>query len=71
MKYQEAKQELEEIIESIESGEVDLDTLSAKVKRAFELITFCKNKLRETQEHVDNILQTFQINEGKTEGKSE
>lgn len=67
MNYKEAKQELEEIIASIEQGQIDLDLLSEKVKRAFELITFCKNKLRETQEHVDNILQTFEFNENKSE----
>lgn len=67
MKYKEAKQELEEIIASIEQGQIDLDLLSEKVKRAFELITFCKNKLRETQDHVDNILQTFQFNENSSE----
>jgi exodeoxyribonuclease VII small subunit len=60
MNYKEAKTELDAIIEDIESGYVDIDSLSAKIKRAGELIQFCKNKLRETEESIDNILLQFE-----------
>ena len=39
--YTEAKKELEAIVAAIESGELDLDALTEKVKRASELIAFC------------------------------
>ena len=57
--YTEAKKELETIVSAIESGELDVDALTEKVKRASELITFCKEKLtktdRELQKSLDDI----------------
>lgn len=48
--------ELEEIVQEIESGEIDVDVLTVKVKRASELIKFCKNSLRNTQKEVEKTL---------------
>jgi len=39
------KKNMEAIVLSIESGELDVDLLTDKVKRASELIAFCKEKL--------------------------
>lgn len=41
--YTSAITELEKIVGEIESGEVDVDVLTAKVKRASELIKFCRD----------------------------
>jgi len=49
--------ELEEIVAEIEQGEITIDTLSEKVKRASELIRICKNKLIATEEDVNKILK--------------
>ena len=54
--YTEAISELEEIVTEIEQGEITIDALSDKVKRAAELIRICKNKLTATEEDVNNIL---------------
>lgn len=54
--YTQAKQELEEIVSAIESGELDVDALTEKVKRASELIAFCKGKLTTTDEELQKIL---------------
>ena len=54
--YSEAIQELEEIVKEIEEGEITIDTLSDKVKRASELIKVCKAKLTATEEDVSKIL---------------
>ncbi|MGI6048689.1 MAG: exodeoxyribonuclease VII small subunit [Petrimonas sp.] len=54
--YSQAKQELEEIVSAIESGELDVDALTEKVKRASELITFCKEKLTKTDKELQKIL---------------
>lgn len=48
--------ELEAIVQDIESGEIDVDILTAKVKRASELIKFCKDSLRNTQKEVEKTL---------------
>lgn len=54
--YTKAKQELEGIVKSIESGTLDVDALTDKVKRASELITFCKEKLATTDDKLQKLL---------------
>ena len=54
--YSQAKQELEEIVSAIESGELDVDALTEKVKRASELIAFCKERLTKTDEELQKRL---------------
>lgn len=54
--YSQAKQELEAIVLAIESGESDVDLLTQKVKRASELIAFCKEKLVQTDKELQKIL---------------
>ncbi len=55
--YTAAIVELEEIVSSIENEEINVDELSIKVKRASELIKFCKEKLKNTEEEVSAILK--------------
>ncbi|MEA5062336.1 MAG: exodeoxyribonuclease VII small subunit [Petrimonas sp.] len=57
--YSQAKQELEKIVLAIESGELDVDALTEKVKRASELIAFCKEKLTKTDEELQKILENI------------
>lgn len=54
--YSNALQELNEIARAIDSETIPLDELSAKVKRASELIAFCKTRLHATEEEVRKIL---------------
>jgi len=58
--YDKAKEELENILEELESGEVGIDQLAKLVKRANELIKFCKDKLKATDEEVKTILESFE-----------
>ena len=55
--YTEAFDELQNIVSEIEQGEISVDELSAKVKRAAFLISICKQKLTSTEEDVDRILR--------------
>lgn len=55
--YAEAFEELQEIVSEIEKGEISVDELSIKVKRAAELIKICKTKLTTTEENVNVILK--------------
>lgn len=57
LKYSSAFNELQAIVSEIESGEISVDELSEKVKKAAELIKFCKTKLTSTEEDVNNILK--------------
>lgn len=56
LKYSEAIQEIEEILNEIETGELEVDLLTKKVKRAGELIKFCREKLRTTEEDLEENL---------------
>lgn len=60
--YQEAFKELESIINEIENGETGIDELSAKVKKAAELVKICKEKLRSTENEIDKILDDLDDN---------
>ena len=55
--YEEAYQELEDIVNEIESGTISVDILGEKVKRAGELIRFCKEKLFKTEKEVNEVLK--------------
>jgi len=55
--YSEAFKELQEIVIEIEQGEISVDELSQKVKRASQLIKICKTKLTSTEEDVNKILK--------------
>ncbi|NLV19417.1 MAG: exodeoxyribonuclease VII small subunit [Bacteroidetes bacterium] len=54
--FNEAITEIEKILKSIENGDLDVDKLSAEVKRASELIKQCQKKLRTTEEEINSIL---------------
>lgn len=54
--YSVAINEIEEIVAQLSDGTIDIDTLPAKVKRGAELISLCRNRLRETEESVAKIL---------------
>jgi len=56
LSYNEAVNEIEEILQLIENEELDVDELSAKVKRVSVLIKTCKDKLHKTEEEVEKIL---------------
>lgn len=60
LSYTEAFEELQEIVSEIEHGEISVDELSQKVKRAADLIRICKQKLRTTEEDVDKILKELE-----------
>jgi exodeoxyribonuclease VII small subunit len=55
--YTDAFEELQHIIQEIEEGQISVDELSQKVKRAAVLIKICKQKLATTEEDVNEILK--------------
>ncbi len=55
--YSDAFDELQAIVTEIEEGEISVDELSQKVKRASQLIKICKLKLTTTEEDVNKILK--------------
>lgn len=69
IKYTEAFEELQKIVSEIEGGEISVDALSEKVKRASLLIGICKKKLATTEEDVSTILlELDSANDGPIQG---
>ena len=55
--YTEAIAEIEEILEKIESGELDVDGLTEKVKRVADLLAICKKKLKTTEQEIRKVIE--------------
>ena len=56
--YTQAVEELEEILHQLEENEeVNMDTISEQVKRASELMLFCKKKLYQLDEDLQKIIE--------------
>ena len=54
--YDSAMAELSAIIRDLEDEAISVDILAGKVKRANELIRFCKERLLRTEEEVQGLL---------------
>jgi len=59
--YNDAIQEIEDILAQLENEGLDIDDLSSKVKRVSGLIKQCKTKLRQTEEDVQKIMDEMDI----------
>lgn len=60
LNYTKAFEELQTIVSEIEEGEISVDLLSEKVKRAALLISICKKKLADTEGDVNQILKELE-----------
>jgi len=60
LKYGEAMQEMEEILNRIENEELDVDELSSTVKRVSFLVKVCRDKLYKTEAEVEKILKEME-----------
>lgn len=58
--YQEALEELRAIHGRLTRDEVDVDTLLEDVKRAAELLAFCRERLSEVGERLEEVLVEFE-----------
>lgn len=56
VKYETAMKEIETLVAEMESGTLELDTLTTKLKRAQSLIELCKKRLTDTENEVKKIL---------------
>lgn len=56
IKYEEAISELESIVDKMENGELDVDSMASELKKAQSLIKLCKDKLTKTDAEIKKIL---------------
>lgn len=61
--FEEAMQELESILADLQSDDVDVDTLAARVDRAARLIEVCRQRISATRLQVEEIVSTVQTDE--------
>jgi len=59
VKYSKSIKKLEEIIEKIESEQIDVDELADKVKEAVSLIKICKDKIEKAELEVKKVVDGF------------
>ena len=57
MTFEQAIQQLETLTAKLERGEVDLAQLSAEIKQAQQLITFCKEQLALVKTEVEKLTE--------------
>jgi len=57
--YNEAIQELEAILRSLETDQVDVDDLTARAERSAELIRLCRHKLRHAEASLDRVFDSL------------
>ena len=57
--YSEAFSTLEELVEQLEDGNIQLDQLSEKVKQANDLISICELKLRSIEKEIEDATKSL------------
>ena len=59
MTYREATDELETILRALETDQIDVDDLTARVERSAELIRLCRHKLRHAEASLDKVFDSL------------
>lgn len=55
--YEAAYAELHKILEAIQDNEINLDQMAEELRRARDLVAFCKMKLRVLEADLDEIFE--------------
>ncbi len=60
LSYTSAMAELESILLQLEDDDVDIDALSSQVKRAAELIEFCRQRIQSAKVQVEQVVTNLE-----------
>jgi len=60
IKYAKAIEELNKILDDLQSERIDVDEVAVKVKKAMELIRICKDKISSTELEVKKVIKEFE-----------
>ncbi|GHS85111.1 hypothetical protein FACS1894201_04470 [Bacteroidia bacterium] len=58
--YTEAYSELQDIVQSLENEDTDIDSLSTSIQRAIALINICNEKLALTEQEVQALVKQIE-----------
>jgi exodeoxyribonuclease VII small subunit len=62
--YAAALAELEAILVELERADVDVDVLATQVKRAAELIAFCRDRIGNARLHIEQVVADLGTDNG-------
>ena len=65
--YAAMMKELEQILDQLESDSIDVDELSARVRRASELIRLCRQRLVDSQTEIEQVVADLDVLEEDAE----
>ena len=60
-KYEEVFAELEALVKKIEDPERDLSAIGADVKKAMDLIAWCRDYIRGNEEETEKLMQSADL----------
>ena len=63
--YEEALQELQDILGRMQSNELGIDSLTENIQRASLLLDFCQGKLKTTEAEVQAVLKRLGLEDGE------
>ena len=65
--YSEAYRQLEQLVASLEKGDIQLEKLADNVKQANELIAICQSKLQDIEENIQKAATNYKSKKKKEE----
>lgn len=60
--YESALAELEQIVSAVERGDLPINQLTSRIKRAQELLSLCKAQLTQVENDVNSLLNAQEQN---------
>lgn len=63
VRYAEALEELERILDDLEGDSIDVDVLADRVKRASELIQLCRQRLTKSKAEIEQVVADLEAHE--------
>ena len=69
IRFGEAIDELEAILQRVEAEEIDIDELATELKNATTLLEICRSKIRKAEVEVTQIVQSLEESDGDQDAK--
>jgi len=64
LRYGEALEELEELLDDLEDADIDVDRLAERVARGVQLVRFCRERLAVVTADVDQVVADLLVIDG-------
>ena len=71
LRYGQALEELEELLDDLEDADIDVDHLAERVARGVELVRFCRERLAVVTADVDQVVADLVVIDGDDRSSDE